>query len=739
MDCTMLYIQFCRSTATTRSPGMSEDPTPTPLVTAAEISRLAQVTRATVSNWRKRHDDFPAPVGGTDSSPAYDLEAVTAWLAANERLPEANPIDGLRTAVRMVPADAVGDVLPLVLAASRLNAGELDRLRALDGAEFDLRCEELIVERAPEVPRAPGGHIQDSLGGSDLRRAVVECVRVGRIDALLSVLEYSQRDTGPARGQYPTPEPLAALLADLATANLDEPVNSGFDPACGTGALLAALRGYGVEVLAGQDLLAPQAAQTMVMLALGTDAPSDTLSSAAGDSLRADAFPTLRADVVVCNPPYGDTDWGQDELAYDERWAYGVPAAKESELAWLQHCLAHLRPGGRAVLLLPPAVAGRPSGRRIRAELVRRGAIRAVVSLPAGAAPPAHITLHAWVLERPVGELASVDPVLFVDASRDADGSPVRLSGVPETSGGRLKAQWQALHESVLGAWRAFEDRPGLARVVPAIDLLDDTVDLTPQRHVPAAAHAQNPDEIARGAQAAWASLRTLAAGLAQPSHGPDADNTAWPLATRPEPRAWRMATVGDLLRGGALALVRGASSVPRGTGDAQGGERPVLMAKDLRDGDGPSETVASVGDRMKLSTEVARGDIVISEIVHGRMNVLVAGALEEGALLGTNLIVLRPDTQRLDPHFLAGFLATPDNLGRAVSGSTIMRLDPRRLQVPLIPLTEQHRYGESFQALRQLSAAARQIAALGEDAARQLTWGLTSGALVPPTDPKGP
>lgn len=88
-------------------------------------------------------------------------------------------------------------------------------------------------------------------------------------------------------------------------------------------------------------------------LALGTEGPSEQLTSRAGDSLRADAFPGLRADVVVCNPPYGDSDWGQEELSYDERWAYGVPTAKDSELAWLQHCLAHLRPGGRAVLLLP--------------------------------------------------------------------------------------------------------------------------------------------------------------------------------------------------------------------------------------------------------------------------------------------------------------------------------------------------------------------------------------------------
>ncbi|MYV70900.1 N-6 DNA methylase, partial [Streptomyces sp. SID2131] len=84
-----------------------------------------------------------------------------------------------------------------------------------------------------------------------------------------------------------------------------------------------------------------------------------------GDSLRADAFPTLAADAVLCHPPFNERNWGHDELAYDPRWEYGFPARTESELAWVQHALARLRPGGTAVLLMPPAAASRRSGRRI--------------------------------------------------------------------------------------------------------------------------------------------------------------------------------------------------------------------------------------------------------------------------------------------------------------------------------------------------------------------------------------
>ena len=87
-------------------------------VTAAEISRIAGVTRATVSNWRRRHDDFPAPSGGTESSPLYDLTAVQAWLRGRGHTSSASPAEELRTALRLLgPGSGVAARLfPLVAA-----------------------------------------------------------------------------------------------------------------------------------------------------------------------------------------------------------------------------------------------------------------------------------------------------------------------------------------------------------------------------------------------------------------------------------------------------------------------------------------------------------------------------------------------------------------------------------------------------------------------------------------------
>ncbi|MFQ6147512.1 helix-turn-helix transcriptional regulator [Streptomyces seoulensis] len=55
------------------------------LVTGSEIARLAGVTRAAVSNWRRRYGDFPALSGGSANSPLFDLVEVQTWLAGQRK------------------------------------------------------------------------------------------------------------------------------------------------------------------------------------------------------------------------------------------------------------------------------------------------------------------------------------------------------------------------------------------------------------------------------------------------------------------------------------------------------------------------------------------------------------------------------------------------------------------------------------------------------------------------------
>jgi hypothetical protein len=53
------------------------------LVAPSDIADLAGVTRAAVSNWRRRRSDFPEPAGGTVSKPLSSRHDVERWLVAN--------------------------------------------------------------------------------------------------------------------------------------------------------------------------------------------------------------------------------------------------------------------------------------------------------------------------------------------------------------------------------------------------------------------------------------------------------------------------------------------------------------------------------------------------------------------------------------------------------------------------------------------------------------------------------
>ncbi|MFD1271865.1 helix-turn-helix transcriptional regulator [Streptomyces kaempferi] len=69
---------------------------PTVSVPLAEVARIAGVGRAAVSNWRRRHETFPAPIGGTDASPLFSLAEIEAWLHREGKIKTAvEPLERL--------------------------------------------------------------------------------------------------------------------------------------------------------------------------------------------------------------------------------------------------------------------------------------------------------------------------------------------------------------------------------------------------------------------------------------------------------------------------------------------------------------------------------------------------------------------------------------------------------------------------------------------------------------------
>ncbi|PSM44121.1 SAM-dependent methyltransferase [Streptomyces dioscori] len=676
-------------------------------VTAAGIARLAGVGRAAVSNWRRRHADFPKPVGGTETSPSFALTEIEDWLRAQGKLAEVPLRERVWQQVAGHPHGPVTALIhvgcALLLVHDRptvwleVSAGSDARLAELLPAPLD----QVLTPRFGAIrKRAVATPTADRLRASaPLLRAAAELA--AELDARKAYEFLLGRHLDANPRQYTlTPPGLAALMADLAG-----PATTVLDPACGTGALLravAAAQGTSApeeQHLDGQDSAPELAALTALRLALHTRA---VVRTAAADTLREDAFNSLRADAVVCHPPFNERNWGHDELAYDPRWEYGFPARTESELAWVQHALARLREGGVAVLLMPPAAASRRSGRRIRADLLRRGALRAVIALPPGAAPPYNLPLHLWVLRRPaLGAQTAQPEVLLAD------------TGV-YTADSRGGLDWQAVRTAVLDAWRPFDrtgtvaEQPGLSRCVPVIELLDDDVDLAPARHLPPSAADGGAEQLTDVRRSLGETLR-LTDRLTPP-----------PVEPRPPVRR-PLTTIGELARGGALQLRTG--------GNGGHARVPVLTDHDVLAGAAPSGSLPESDEEAEL-TEA--GDVVVPVLGGGSVARVVDEATA-GAALGRNLVLLRPDPAALDPWFLAGFLrGTANNRQASSYASTATRLDVRRLQLPRLPLEQQRVYGERFRALAEFEETLRLAGRLGEQLVRGMYDGLTDGTVEP-------
>jgi type I restriction-modification system DNA methylase subunit len=457
-------------------------------------------------------------------------------------------------------------------------------------------------------------------------------------------------------------------------------IRSVLDPACGLGILLTAMnpaeRVYGQE---SEEYLA-RLAQTRLALS-GLDGEVRP-----GDSLRHDAWPDAAVDAVLCHPPFNERNWGFDDLAHDPRWEYGLPPKTESELAWVQHALAHLKPGGIAVLLMPAVAASRRSGRRIRSNFLRRGILQAVIGLPAKIASGTGLPVHVWILRKPTDDGRMPSRVLMAEAE-------------PET------------FDATLNSWREFQadperdvDQPGESRTVPIIELVDQDVDVTPARYV-GTGEQVSAGEFLAIRESLVRNLQRLADLI--------------PEAVPGTGKAMPLVAISELERIGALGVQQAGRFEIDGSGELVLTDHDLFAGGTVRARTHPEHRIA-----------IEPGDVVIGV----RGGDLAARVIKEsGLLLGPRLTLLRPDPDRMDAFFLAGFLQALSATSGGGTQSGVGRFDPRRGQVPRVPLEEQRRYGNAFRRIAEFDDALREVRTTGHMTVTSIAIGYATGALGPP------
>ena len=247
-------------------------------------------------------------------------------------------------------------------------------------------------------------------------------------DVLGHVFEYFLGEfalaEGKKGGQFYTPRSVVELLVEM----LEPYEGRVFDPCCGSGGMFVHSEKF-VERHRGNindiSIYGQESNQTTWRLAKmnlairGIDS-SQVKWNSEGSFLK-DAHKDLKADYVIANPPFNDSDWSGDLLRKDGRWQYGVPPLGNANYAWIQHFIYHLAPSGQAGFVLAKgSLTSKTSGEGdIRKELVENRLIDCIVNLPAKLFLNTQIPASLWFLSRNKenGRFRNrKDEILFIDA-----------------------------------------------------------------------------------------------------------------------------------------------------------------------------------------------------------------------------------------------------------------------------------------------------------------------------------
>jgi type I restriction enzyme M protein len=225
-------------------------------------------------------------------------------------------------------------------------------------------------------------------------------------DTLGRVYEYFLSQFASAEGkkggQFYTPSRVVRVLVEM----LAPYKGRVYDPCCGSGGMFVSSEKF-IEAHSGKlgdiSIYGQESNYTTWRLAKmnlairGIDA-----QIAHGDTFHNDRHPDLKADYVLANPPFNDSDWRGELLKGDPRWVYGVPPAGNANYAWVQHFIHHLSPTGLAGFVLANgSMSSNQSGEgEIRKAIIEADLVDCMVALPGQLFYSTQIPVCLWFLAR---------------------------------------------------------------------------------------------------------------------------------------------------------------------------------------------------------------------------------------------------------------------------------------------------------------------------------------------------
>ena len=223
---------------------------------------------------------------------------------------------------------------------------------------------------------------------------------------------------GKKGGQFYTPKCIVKLMVEMI-----EPYKGRvYDPACGSGGMFVMSEKFVEEhqgnikdiAIYGQESNQTTWKLSKMNLAIRNINSQFVAWNTEGSFLK-NAHPDLKADYILANPPFNQSDWGQEYLQDDARWKYGIPPSGNANFAWMQHMLYHLAPNGvMSTVLANGSLSSNTSGEgEIRKKMIEANLIDCIVALPKQLFYNTGIPACIWFLRRE----KNLKEILFIDAS----------------------------------------------------------------------------------------------------------------------------------------------------------------------------------------------------------------------------------------------------------------------------------------------------------------------------------
>lgn len=319
-------------------------------------------------------------------------------------------------------------------------------------------------------------------------------------DVLGQVYEYFLGQFASAEGkkggQFYTP----ASIVNTLVAVLAPHHGKVYDPCCGSGGMFVQsekfIQSHGGRIgdvsIYGQE--SNPTTWRLAAMNLAIRGIDFNLGKEPGDTFVRNQHPDLRADYILANPPFNISDWWHGSLEGDPRWLYGSPPQGNANYAWLQHMLHHLRPTGRAGIVLANGSmsSSQNSEGEIRAAMVQADVVEVMVALPGQLFFNTQIPACLWFLTK-AKPAQRKGEVLFIDARKQGSMMSRVQAELTDKAIERIAgtvAAWRGEAED--GA--AYEDVPGFCRSVPLAEIGQHGHVLTPGRYV-GAEEVEDDDE----------------------------------------------------------------------------------------------------------------------------------------------------------------------------------------------------------------------------------------------------